>query len=161
VNQFDTGKFGEVAFTVADLAMTDIDIPMDLVSMKLEGTNVKLEVVDITAKLEKFAWSYEKKTGFPKLKDSGKGTAIASGVKILVTMAVGASHTGPTLNVQSCTVNIGKLDLKISQTAMSLFYNLVLAAFKKTIKSNIESALSDLVTEAVTENASDLMGAFD
>jgi len=159
--QIDTGKVGEVAFSVKDVSMSDVNVPPEGVTMKLVDQGIRLEVNDISAKLQEFSWAYEKKSGFPKLKDSGKGTAGISGTKIIVEMALHVSEMGPSLNVQSTTVNIDKLDLKISGTAMSLLYNLVLAAFKKTIKSTIENALANMVTDAVNNNIGDLMQVFE
>jgi len=64
------------------------------------------------------------------------------------------------LSAVKAEVTIGKLDLKISGTAASILYNLVLAAFKKMIKSTIEKELSELVRSAINDSAQDLMSAF-
>jgi len=111
--------------------------------------------------LDQFSWNYEKKSGFPKIKDSGKGNAGISGGKIVAIMSIGFSGLVPALNVDSCSVNIDKLDIKISGTAMSLLYNLVLAAFKRTIKSTIENTLAGIVTQSINNSSENVMQVFE
>jgi len=155
--EFDAGTFGEVALTITNISMSEVEVAADGISMFFEKGVVQLVVKNVRAKLDEFGWSYEKKTGFPKLKDSGKGNAAVSGVTLKVSMTVGISHTGPTLNVQSSTVTIDKLDLKISGTGMSLLYNLVLGVFKKTIKRTIESSIASMLSSAISGNMEDLL----
>jgi len=42
--QMDTGKFGEVAFSLKDISFSDVAIPEEGITMKLEGPIIRLEV---------------------------------------------------------------------------------------------------------------------
>eukprot|EP01118_Nematostelium_gracile_P001396 TRINITY_DN11428_c0_g1_i1.p1 TRINITY_DN11428_c0_g1~~TRINITY_DN11428_c0_g1_i1.p1 ORF type:complete len:311 (+),score=82.74 TRINITY_DN11428_c0_g1_i1:43-975(+) len=135
-----------ISISVKEIAMSEVKVPEENISLKLVGENIQLSVSDISAKLNQFSWGY-KKNSFPKISDSGKGDAGISQVKIEALMSIGGLNGSAV--VHSCTVNIGHLDLKISGTAMSLIYNMVISAFKNTIKTSIEKALANMITNSM------------
>ena len=79
----------------------------------------------------------------------------------MANLMFGMGPTGPSLTVTSSSVTIEKLDLKISGTAASFFYNFIISAFKSTIKSNMEKTLSDMVRDTMNEGTQGFLSAFE
>jgi len=150
--QIDTGKMGVVDFSLDEIKVSEANVPEENVDIKVDKTQIVITVKDISAKLHQFQWAYEKHA-FPKMKDSGHANASIEDTEIQADLNIGIDGYGnPTVNVSSCTVKIGKLDIKISGTMASFLYNTVLALFKKTIKNSLEQSLSKLITESVNND---------
>jgi len=154
--EVDTGKLGIISFGVDGISISDAQIPPEGTTMTLEGTQLHLTIANISATLKNINWFYEKQS-FPKLKDNGKGSAVISNATIFVIMNVGMDNNVPTTNVASCKMNIGQLDLKISGTKASVLYNMILSLFKNAIKSNIETALAEMVVDSINNNSTEMM----
>lgn len=150
--QIDTGKMGTVSVAVEQIKVAEAHVPEENVAIKVDKTQIVITVKDISAKLEEFKWSYEKHA-FPKMKDSGNANASIEDTEIQADLTIGMDNFGnPNITVSKCSVKIGKLDMKISGTMASFFYNTVLALFKKTIKQSLEQSLSQLITESVNND---------
>jgi len=150
--KMDTGKMGLVEFALDQIKVAEAHVPEENVDIKVDKTEIIITVKDISAKLDQFHWSYEKHA-FPKMKDNGNANASIDDTEIEANLTIGMDGYGnPTVNVSSCTVKIGKLDVKISGTMASFLYNTVLALFKKTIKSSLEQSLSQMITESVNND---------
>jgi hypothetical protein len=52
-------------------------------------------------------------------------------------------------------------ELKISGTAVSILYNMILSAFKSSIKKNLENTLATLVSDAMTEGSQGFLTLFE
>jgi len=152
----DAGKkFGNIAFKISGMKVEEVDIPKDKVSIELEGQQVELKITDIKLNIEKFDWRY-KKEKFPKLKDKGQASCGVSDVHVNVRLTWAVRNGNPSINVTLCEVKIGNLNVKISGTVASVLYNIILAAFKRLIKSQLESAMADMIKSSISEHAEDL-----
>eukprot|EP01089_Gocevia_fonbrunei_P018910 TRINITY_DN6516_c0_g1_i4.p1 TRINITY_DN6516_c0_g1~~TRINITY_DN6516_c0_g1_i4.p1 ORF type:complete len:352 (-),score=98.20 TRINITY_DN6516_c0_g1_i4:13-1068(-) len=145
-------KFGPIAFGLSGIKVEEVEIPKDKVTMELEGQQIELKIVEIKLDLQKFDWHY-KKEKFPKLKDSGHATCGVSEVVVNVRLNWAIRNGSPNITVSLCEVKIGSLSLKISGTIASVVYNIIVAAFKKLIKAQLEKAMAEMVHSAVTEHA--------
>ncbi|KAL6070383.1 hypothetical protein QOT17_006919 [Balamuthia mandrillaris] len=154
----EAGKqLGPIAFGLDKLRISEATLPEDKVELKVkpETQELCLNVEDITLSVSQFEWFYRKEK-FPKLKDKGQADAGISNVHVDVTLKLDALN-GPALKCTSCNVKIGKLKIKVSGTKGSMLYNIVIAAIKKLLKGQLESALQSMVHEAVEEQVNDIL----
>ncbi|KAH3759346.1 lipopolysaccharide-binding protein [Pelomyxa schiedti] len=148
----DLPKVGHVEFGIHGLQMEDAQIPEEKVNVVMEGKRIIVSASDVSAKLRKFSWFY-KKDSFPKIKDKGNAECRVANGTIRCVIDLGMNPDGsPSVIVSECTVQLAKLDIKISGTAVSVIYNLVIAMFKSLIKRTLEQALKNLITESVNNN---------
>eukprot|EP01117_Protostelium_nocturnum_P010896 TRINITY_DN3933_c0_g1_i2.p1 TRINITY_DN3933_c0_g1~~TRINITY_DN3933_c0_g1_i2.p1 ORF type:complete len:851 (-),score=312.85 TRINITY_DN3933_c0_g1_i2:2-2554(-) len=150
-DEFDGGKaIGTIYYGLTQIVVDKLVIPLQHVNIHFESNGEITIIWDhMSASIEEFAWHYKKKS-FPKLKDSGNATASLSDTTVTakLKMIKGEKPEDTYLSLLSAEANIKHLDVKISGTAISVVYNLVLAAFKKSMKrvmsKQLEKALEEL-----------------
>jgi len=150
----DAGKLGSIEFGLEGIKIAKAKIPEDKVEVNIntEAQELSIEIHDIKLKLKQFSWYYRKKK-FPKLKDAGKMNAGIS--ECVVKLKLGWSASG--LNVTTCDVTVGALKIKVSGTIVSLVYNVIIAAVKKILKTQLEKFLADMIRSAVGDGAKDFL----
>ncbi|KAL6042221.1 Sas10 domain-containing protein [Balamuthia mandrillaris] len=124
--------------------------------------SIQIKAEDIAIFLKPFSWYYKKDT-FPKLKDKGKVAPTVKKVSITASVAVylserdakeGEVERYPSAKLVSCNVGAKSLSIKISETKASVVYNIVIAAFKRSIKANLRKTLTQMMEEEVLSDKS-------
>lgn len=140
--------FGKVKFKLSDLVISSLEIdPSDVItelerSEEYGATVVVITVTKFLAKLENFSWTYEK-LSFPKISDSGIGTAIISSGKIGVKVIPEVGIIKKTkFTVLDLSMIIGDMALVTDQAKASKFYNWILEHFSDTLKGMIQKKLT-------------------
>ncbi|PRP89021.1 sulfide:quinone oxidoreductase [Planoprotostelium fungivorum] len=147
-DQVDGGKaIGTVFYGFGNISVNEATVPLQHVSLDFHPNGDIIIIWDkISAGLEPFSWHYKKKS-FPKLKDSGNATAGLSNTTITARMKLTREETWAKFDLVSCEVNLRHLDLKISGSSVSVVYNLILGAFKDSIKKSMSAELKKAVED--------------
>jgi len=141
----DAGSLGTIAFAVSDVTVGELNLTTDTLQATSNGPIIELKLINLTASLKEFRWAYEKISGFPKVKDSGKGKAHISNMNIGVTIKV----CDQWIIVMDVRVTIGTFDLKLSGSAASVLYNFILKKLNKTIKENLMKVIAQRIVHVL------------
>jgi len=150
----EAGKLGNISFGLDGIKIAKAKIPEEKMDVKInvEEQELELEMTGIKLKLKEFSWYYRKKK-FPKLKDSGKMNAGIS--DCVVKLKLGWNGSG--ITTKNCQVTVGTLKLKVSGTIVSLVYNIIIAAVKKMLKTQLEKYLTDMIRSTIEDGANDFL----
>eukprot|EP01126_Amoeba_proteus_P020650 TRINITY_DN209_c0_g1_i13.p1 TRINITY_DN209_c0_g1~~TRINITY_DN209_c0_g1_i13.p1 ORF type:complete len:254 (+),score=66.01 TRINITY_DN209_c0_g1_i13:635-1396(+) len=138
----DTINGGKIDFTIEEISMEKVMVPPEHTKIDVEDTNIIVSISHIELELKKFGWRYKKKT-IPKIKSSGSATCRIRETSITVCFRIGGNGNGEN-QIPECSVKIGELDLHFSDSKAKLIYNLLLSAFKSTIKKQLEITFTEM-----------------
>jgi len=129
-------------FTTGEISFQEINIPKDKIDVRLTpDLQCEITVKNVSAKINKVEWTYEKTKQFPRVRDKGKLKGKVS--KLALSLRLAMSSTG--IEVVDSSVVIGDLKLRVCDTMSSFVYNVILRRTEGHIKAYMEQALSDIL----------------
>jgi hypothetical protein len=145
-------SLGKISFDVNTITLADVVLPAEELQVNMQNASLTINADQIAAKLNQFDWSYRKHS-FPKLKDGGHADARIADTSVSITINFAGSVTNPVLDVTRCEARVGKIDVKISGSAVSFLYNLLIAAFSTSIKRTVEGMMKNMLRDLATTHA--------
>lgn len=142
--------------TVLPKEHTHVNVDENLISLEMYVATccqvVNLARSQIELVLHKFKWHF-KKHSLPKIKSSGTATCNIRNMDIKIVLALpGPQQDASPSAIKECTFTIGDLDITLSDSKAKMLYNLLLGAFKSSIKKQLESVLTQMAKDILQQN---------
>lgn len=106
-----------------------------------------IQLSQIQCDLRDVAFSYTKKSGFPKLKDAGVADCLigGQGISATVVLETAPAHSQSVFVVKSVEAKVGTLKVAVRRSAHDFFYKVVMplatGLIKKRIAHSVEKAI--------------------
>ncbi|EGG19229.1 hypothetical protein DFA_02014 [Cavenderia fasciculata] len=148
-----------IHFEIAHKANTD---PYTL-SVHDPDTIVWIEFTAIRARIEQLHWAYEKRSGFPKLRDSGLADVFVDGRGMRVGAEVRLIRSGGqrVTQVLDAYCHIDRIRLNLSRCKHRILYKIIYKLFYKRIKSGIEKAVAEKLAQTIAETDYKMVAKFN
>ncbi|KAI7904249.1 uncharacterized protein BX663DRAFT_432187, partial [Cokeromyces recurvatus] len=112
-----------------------------------------IRMSEIQAKVEDVVFYYKKKTGFPRISDSGVASLNIGGKGITVTTRINSIVDDPTrtFKVTYCKCNVDNLSIKVNDSHHDILYKairpLVIGQIRKQISKGVEMKVIDTLNQ--------------
>eukprot|EP01102_Stenamoeba_stenopodia_P008721 TRINITY_DN2539_c0_g1_i1.p1 TRINITY_DN2539_c0_g1~~TRINITY_DN2539_c0_g1_i1.p1 ORF type:complete len:520 (-),score=77.36 TRINITY_DN2539_c0_g1_i1:87-1553(-) len=138
---------GTIDYDLSNIIIQSIDVSS--ANFTITDSGLSGVVSDLTANIH-LDWHY-REHAWPHASDSGDADVTAKGTT--VSIALGVYNTGgyPQLQVQSCSVHIGDLDIDL-HGGQSWLYQIFVDAFSSQITSAVQGALSGAIGDAISSS---------
>ena len=120
--------------------------PLPPTVLPLSHQDVTVVIKDLNTKLEVFAWAFDKKNGFPRVKDAGTAEASLGGLSVTISFQM-VSSSASLLAIDNLTASLAldSIDVVVHQSsqgsARKWLYNKLIAAFRERLRSDVQDEL--------------------
>ncbi|XP_065830579.1 bactericidal permeability-increasing protein-like [Oscarella lobularis] len=137
---------GSIDYSLSDIKLTEFSIPSSSLTI-VANTGVQVGASGVSVHLSGH-WHYREHS-WPHISDSGSCDVSASSISLSTVVGVGADSSGrPTISANSCSFNIGKLDIDFHGGA-SWLYNLFSGTIADGLKGSIEGSVCSAAKDAI------------
>jgi hypothetical protein len=123
------------------------------IETKPSHQSLYVRMSEIQAEIDDVAFTYKKKTGFPKLSDSGIASLHVGGkgITIAVRLASVVDNPAKTFKVASCKCNVDNLKVKVNESNHDIFYKAIRPLLIGIIRKQVSKAIEGKVTEMLNK----------